>query len=164
MGPSGCGIATTRGVAVRHGNSWTAFTTEDGLVSNISAGEAFWADSDGSVWLGTAGGLSHYRPGNEGPLAPLAATPIIARLDLNVPSRTILAEFSSLNYKAEQLVRFAYRLDEGPWTDSVERSISIAGLGPGTHRLEVRCRVRDGPFSPGTAASQFRVEPMWWET
>src|SRR5271169_6240058 len=80
--------------------------------------------------------------------AALAASPIIARLDLNVPSRTVRAEFSSLNYKAEQLVRFAYRLDAGPWTDAVERSISIAGLGPGTHTLEVRCRVRDDPFSP----------------
>ena len=71
------------GVTVRHGNSWTAFTTEDGLVSNICAGEAFWGDLDGSVWLGTGGGLSHYHPGNNGPLLPLAASPIIARLNLN---------------------------------------------------------------------------------
>ncbi len=152
------------GATVRHGNSWTAFTTEDGLVSNVCAGEAFWADSDGSVWLGTGGGLSHYRPGNESPLVPLAATPIIARLDWNTEARTVRAEFSSLNYKAEQLVQFAYRLDAGPWTDSPERSISIAGLGPGTHRLEVRCRVRDDPVSPEIATSQFRVEPRWWET
>ena len=61
-------------------------------------------------------------------------------------------EFSTLNYKAEQLVRFAYRLDDEPWTDSVERNISISGLGPGRHRLEVRCRVRDDPFSPRIAA------------
>jgi signal transduction histidine kinase/streptogramin lyase len=152
------------GATVRHGNSWTAFTTEDGLVSNICAGEAFWADTDGSVWLGTGGGLSHYRPGNKGPLVPLAASPIISRLDLNEETRTVRAEFSSLNYKAEQLVQFAYRLDTGHWTDSVERSISIAGMGPGTHTLEVRCRVRDDPYSPEIATSRFRVEPRWWET
>ena len=83
---------------------------------------------------------------------------------INQPTRLIRAEFSSLNYKAEQLVRFAYRLDQAPWTDSVERNISIRGLGPGTHRLEVRSRVRDGSFSPQIAAAEFRVDPIWSET
>ncbi len=155
---------TTNGVAVLHSDTWTTFTTEDGLVSNDCDGEAFWADTDGGVWLGTSGGLAHYFPRNGVALGPLIAYPTVARLEINQPARLIRAEFSSLNYKAEQLVRFAYRLDQGPWTDSVERNISITGLGPGSHRLEVRCRVRDGPFSPGIAAAEFRLEPVWRET
>jgi hypothetical protein len=63
-----------------------------------------------------------------------------------------------------QLAHFAYRLDDEPWSDSLERNISIAGLGPGRHRLEVRCRVRDGPFSPRIAAAEFQVKPTWRET
>ena len=155
---------STNGVAVLHGNIWTRFTTEDGIVSNDCDGEAFWADTDGGVWLGTSGGLAHYRSGNGAPPGPLIAYPTISRLEINQPIRLIRAEFSSLNYKAEQLVRFAYRLDQASWTDSVERNISISGLGPGRHRLEVRCRVRDGPFSPGIAAAEFRLEPRWRET
>ena len=62
------------------------------------------------------------------------------------------------------MVRFAYRVDEGPWTDSVDRNISLGGLGPGIHLLEVRCRVRDGPFSQAIAAAEFRLEPRWNET
>lgn len=132
-------------MAVLHGNTWTTFTTEDGLVSNDCDGEAFWADSDGGVWLGTSGGLAHYRSGNGVPPGPLIAYPTIARLEINQPARLVRAEFSSLNYKAEQLVRFGYRLDKEPWTDSAERNMSISGLGPGRHRLEIRCRFATAP-------------------
>ena len=58
---------SANGVAVRRGDTWTTFTTEDGLVWNDCDGEAFWADADGSVWLGTSGGLAHYHSGNGGP-------------------------------------------------------------------------------------------------
>jgi ligand-binding sensor domain-containing protein len=155
---------STNGVAVLHGNTWTTFTTEDGLVSNDCDGEAFWADTDGGVWLGTSDGLAHYRAGNGVLPAPLIAYPKITRLEINEQTRLIRAEFSSLNYKAEQLVGFAYRLGQAPWTDSLDRGISISGLGPGGHRLEVRCRVRNGPFFPGIAAAEFRLEPKWRET
>ncbi len=153
---------SANGVEVRRGETWMAYTTEDGLVWNDCDGEAFWADQDGGVWLGTSGGLSHYHSG--GPKAPLVADPTITGLELIEPRRLIRAQFSTLNYKAEQLVHFAYRLDDEPWTDSAERNISIAGLGPGKHRLEVRCRVRDGPFSPRIAAAEFQVKPTWRET
>jgi PAS domain S-box-containing protein len=155
---------SANGAAVLRGKTWTTFTTEDGLVWNDCDGEAFWADADGSVWLGTSGGLAHYRSGKGGLPAPLIADPIIARLEVTQRPRQIRAEFSTLNYRAEQLVRFAYRLDDAPWTDAVERNIVITGLGPGAHRLEVRGRVRDGPFSPRIAFAEFPVEPMWRET
>jgi signal transduction histidine kinase len=152
------------GVGVRHGDTWTTYTTEDGLVWNDCDGEAFWADADGGVWIGTSGGLSHYHPENGDLKAPQVADPTITRLELVKPDRLIRAEFSTMNYKAERLAHFAYRLDDEPWSDSVERNISIAGLGPGKHRLEVRCRVRDGPFSPRIATAEFQVKPTWRET
>ncbi len=157
-------LGSMNGVSVLHDGAWTTLTTEDGLVSNDCDGEAFWADADGGVWLGTSGGLAHYRSGNRVPPGPLIAYPTIVRLEIDQPARLIRAEFSSLNYTAEQLVRFAYRLDQAPWTDSVDRSISISGLGPGTHRLDVRCRVRDGPFPPEIASAEFLLEPRWTET
>jgi len=152
------------GVAVLNGRSWTYLTAEDGLIWNDTDGEAFWADADGSVWIGTSAGLSHYRPPNGAPQGPPVADPVITRLEITHRPRLVQASFSSLNYKSEQLVRFAYRLDGGPWSDAAERSISFAGLGPGKHRLEVRSRVRSGPHSAIVAAAEFRVEPMWWET
>jgi signal transduction histidine kinase/DNA-binding response OmpR family regulator len=154
---------TAKGVSVLSANSWTEMSTEDGLVWNDCDGEAFWADSDGSVWIGTSGGLAHYRPRSVAPGVP-AADPIISALKVSQRPRFVRAEFSSLNYKFEQLVHFAYRLDDGLWTETAERVVSIAGLGPGHHRLEIRSHIRDAPVSPRIAAVDFQIEPMWFET
>ena len=156
----------TNGVSVLSGNTWTRFTTEDGLVWNDCDGEAFWSDPDGDVWLGTSGGLTHYHAQNGGgsPPGKLAADPIIAQWEISEPARLLRAELSSLNYVAEQLVHFAYRLDKAPWTDASARNISIGGLASGKHRLQVRSRVRDGPFSAHIAQIEFQVKPLWTET
>jgi PAS domain S-box-containing protein len=155
---------STNGVTVLHDNTWTTLTTEDGLVSNDCDGEAFWGDRDGGVWLGTSDGLAHYRSKTGVPPPPLSAKPIIGRIEIDQSTRLIRAEFSTLNFQAEQLVHFAYRLDQAQWTDLMERNLSMSGLGPGGHRLEVRCRVRDGPFSASIAAAEFRLEPRWSES
>jgi signal transduction histidine kinase/ActR/RegA family two-component response regulator len=155
---------SANGVSVLEGGSWSYLSTEDGLIWNDTDGEAFWADPDGSVWIGTSGGLAHYRPPSGRSMRPAVADPVITRLEINQRARVVRAEFSSLSYKAEQLVRFAYRLDEDRWTDTTERTISFAGLGPGGHRLEVQSRVRNGPVSAKVAVAEFHVEPKWWET
>jgi len=151
------------GVAVLRANAWTQMSTEDGLIWNDCDGEAFWADSDGSVWIGTSAGLAHYRPRSAPRVAP-AADPVITELEVSQRPRVVRAEFSSLNYEYEQLVRFAYRLDGGLWTDTAERVVSFAGLGPGRHQLEIRSHIREGPVSPTIAAAEFQIEPMWFET
>ncbi len=129
---------SANGVSVLDGGSWRYLSTEDGLIWNDTDGEAFWADPDGSVWIGTSGGLAHYRPPGGRLSGPPVADPVITRLEIDQKSRVVRAEFSSLSYKNEQLVRFAYRLDGEHWTDTTERIISFAGLGPGRHRLEIR--------------------------
>ena len=92
------------------------------------------------------------------------ADPVITRVEIEQTPRVVRAEFSSLSFRSEQLVRFAYRLDGEPWTDTTERIISFAGLGPGRHRLEIRSRVRDEPVSAKVAVAEFRIEPKWFET
>jgi signal transduction histidine kinase/CheY-like chemotaxis protein/ligand-binding sensor domain-containing protein len=154
---------TANGVFVLRNGSWSQFTTEDGLIWNDCDGEAFWADPDGGVWIGTSGGLSHFRPPSGKPLVPVA-DPIVTSLEIRKDPRMVRGSFSSLSYKYEEMVRFAYRLDDGPWMETQERSISFAGLGPGTHNLEVRSRIRDGPYSPKLASTKFYLEPLWWES
>jgi signal transduction histidine kinase/ActR/RegA family two-component response regulator len=155
---------SSEGVSILAGGSWMRMSMEDGLIWNDTDGEAFWADADGSVWIGTSGGLAHYRPPAGGPPGPPAADPVITRLEVGQKSRVVRVEFSSLSYKSEQLVRFAYRLDGERWTGATERVISIAGLAAGRHRLEIRSQVRDGPYSAKLAVAEFSVDPKWWET
>jgi signal transduction histidine kinase/CheY-like chemotaxis protein/streptogramin lyase len=155
---------SANGVSVLDNGSWRYMSTEDGLIWNDTDGEAFWADPDGSVWIGTSGGLAHYRPPGGHIPEPPAADPIVTALKVDQKSRVVRVEFSSLNYKSEHLVRFAYRLDGEHWTDTTERGISFAGLSPGSHRLEIQARVRNGPPSQKVALAEFQVEPLWWET
>jgi signal transduction histidine kinase/ActR/RegA family two-component response regulator len=155
---------SANGVSVLVNGSWKYLSAEDGMIWNDTDGEAFWADPDGSVWIGTSGGLAHYRPPSGGlALAPVA-DPVITRLEIGQKSRVVRVEFASLSYKSEQLVHFAYRLDGERWTETMDRVISFAGVSPGKHRLEVRSRVRNGPFSAKVAAAEFQLEPKWWET
>ena len=154
---------SAKGVSVLSGGSWRYFTTEDGLIWNDTDGEAFWADPDGGIWIGTSGGLAHYRSPDGGSSGPRDADPVITGLAIDRKSRVVRAEFSSLSYKSEQLVAFVYRLDGGPWTDTRDRVLSIAGLAPGPHRLEVESRVRNGPVATKVAAADFEIEPRWWE-
>jgi hypothetical protein len=66
-------------------------------------GEAFWADPDGSIWIGTSGGLAHYRSPGGGSSGPRVADPVITGLAIDQKSRVVRAEFSLLSYKSEQL-------------------------------------------------------------
>ena len=154
---------SANGVSYLADGTWTYLSAEDGLVWNDTDGDAFWADADGSVWIGTSGGLAHYRPPGNGRGELPVAAPVISRLEMDQKSRVVRAQISTLSFKSEQLVRFTYRLDGGRWSETTERIVSIAGLGPGRHRLEVRSRVRDGPFSVKVAA-EFSIVPQWWET
>jgi ligand-binding sensor domain-containing protein len=152
---------SANGASVLEGGKWRFLSTEDGMIWNDTDGEAFWADADGSVWIGTSGGLAHYRPPSRYSSKPPVAEPFISNFALNQKSRSARAEFSTLNYKLEQLVTFAYRLDGGYWADTSERIVSFAGLAPGPHRLEVRSRVRgggaDGAIGGETVRGECRV-------
>jgi len=154
---------TDKGVQVLGRGSWTQYSTEDGLLWDDCDGEAFWADSDRSVWIGTSGGLAHFRPRPEAG-ASVRADPIVSSLEIRRQPRLARVSFSSLDFLHEQLMRFSYRLDGGPWTDAAERAISIDGIGPGRRRIEVRSQVRNGPFSEKLAVAEFRVPPFWWES
>ena len=155
---------SANGVSVLADGFWRNLSTEDGLIWNDTDGEAFWADADGSVWIGTSGGLAHYRP-------PQAAADGSAgrRSDhyragdrsefAGRHSRVLLAQLQKRATGALWVPAGRGALDRHP-----RAIISIAGLGPGRHRLEIRSRVREGPFSPKLAVAEFRVEPQWWET
>ncbi len=152
------------GVFVLQDKSWTHLTTEDGLAWNDCDGEAFWADADGSVWVGTSAGLAHFQPENADRIEPLVTDPVITSLELRHNPRLARIAFSSLSFRSEQLAHFAYRLDSEPWTETVDRTVSIAGLSPGRHRAEVKSWVRRNTSSARTVSADFQVLSMWWET
>ncbi len=113
---------TDRGVDTYDGKRWRHYDQQDGLIWDDCDGGSFLADADGSVWIGTSGGLSHFRPAtNSLPEAPprieITAAQVAGRqADLSqtiiVPPNqpNLLAEFAALTFLHEGAVQFRYRL------------------------------------------------------
>ena len=56
-----------RGVDLYDGKSWRSLTRDDGLIWNDIAAKAFFADNDGSFWIGTGAGVSRIRTSRQCP-------------------------------------------------------------------------------------------------
>src|SRR5450432_2298693 len=55
---------TERGVDMWDGTGWSHYDSSNGLVWDDCNLNAFAAEADGTVWIGTSGGLSRFRPGS----------------------------------------------------------------------------------------------------
>ncbi|MCX6629530.1 MAG: triple tyrosine motif-containing protein [Candidatus Solibacter sp.] len=169
---------TDNGVAVRSSAGWTVYTHEDGLVWDDCAANAFLAEPDGAVWIGTLKGLSRYRPGDRA--APRMAPPVVVtalhfgdragdpEVHSQVPfrDRDLVATFAGLSFLSEKNIRFRYRLEglDRRWTETGEREARYPSLPSGSYRFQVAARLADGPWSPAPATVSFRIVPPWWAT
>ena len=168
-------VGTDNGVRVFDGRSWHYFNHSDGLLWNDCVSNAFFADGDGSVWIGTSQGLSHFRPsGAEDSAAPPVAI-IWAQLGAErfdvaenpaVPYRSRLLQvgFAGLTYRNEERVRFRYRLAgmHDDWIETDQRKAEYPVLEPGAYTFEVMARARAGWSTPARFA--FQIVPPWWQT
>jgi diguanylate cyclase (GGDEF)-like protein len=169
-------VGTEHGVDLWEDGFWRHYDIGDGLVWNDCNLHAFAHDSDGSVWIGTSGGLSHFRPQREnGPDLPLKVVftaLLMGRRDLSTESATtfktrsnsLIARFAVLNVSRENGVMFRYRMQGGntPWTETEQSELLFAELAPGEYRLEVEVQDDDGVWSGQAARFVFRVLPPWY--
>ncbi len=173
-------VGTDHGLDVFDGAGWRHFSQQDGLLWDDMVLGAFMADRDGSVWVGTQRGLSHFLP-RRGQQAtqPLPARILSVQLgsraaDPTFPGkakpseRTLRVEFSALTFRASRAVSFRYRLlglnDE--WIETDQRNAIFPNLGPGSYVLEVAARDSASGWSPEPARWMFEVTPApretWW--
>ena len=171
-------MGTDNGVAVRSTVGWTVFTHEDGLVWDDCAANAFLADSDGSVWIGTLKGLSRYSPSARP--APRVVPPVVITAlrfgersgnpevysEIPFRDRDFLVTFAGLSFLSEKNIRFRYRLDglDDRWIETAQREARYPNLSPGSYRLQVAARNAGGPWSAVPATVSFRIVPPWWAT
>ncbi len=169
---------TERGVDVWDGARWSHYDMNDGLVWDDCNLNAFADEPDGTVWIGTSGGLSRFKPlRRHAPDAPL--TVVFIRLangqkdvsGLRNPSfgnqaNSLIARYSALNAPSQSEVIFRYRLGgtSSNWTETTQRELHFANLGPGAYRLEVDARSSDGGWSGHGAEFAFRILTPWYLT
>lgn len=170
---------TDNGLAVRAAGKWRSYTYEDGLVWNDCAANSFLAEADGSVWIGTLKGLSHFRPAGavtQIPPPPVSITSVqfgyrqamSGTSEFQVPfrDRDFRVTFAGLSFVTEKNLRFRYRLAglDDHWVESILREARYTNLSPGSYHFEVEARSGTGAWSPRPAVVSFAVIPPWWAT
>ncbi len=168
-------LGEDQGVQVFDGQSWRRYTVENGLIWNDVDAEAFFEDVDGSVWLGTSGGLSHFHvPVSNSVLPPRPPIFISASYgDRNLLKGTphlqwrrspFTVALASLALRNERGIKFRYRLIglEPDWVETSEREIRYPALSPRSYRFEAMAVDEDtGLISPVNSLG-FTVTPPWW--
>ncbi|MGC2660156.1 MAG: two-component regulator propeller domain-containing protein [Bryobacteraceae bacterium] len=170
-------VGTDSGVDRFDGALWKHYGQPDGLIWN-DINNAFFADTDGSVWIGTSRGLSHFyaeRPKPPPPAPPVFITTLRwgrKMLDLKPQSRApycdcqLLVDFASPTFINERGVRFRYRLLglQNDWTETAQRQAGYASLAPGNYTFEVAVRAADKTWSATPASIRLRILPRWHQT
>jgi diguanylate cyclase (GGDEF)-like protein len=175
---------TERGVDMWDGVRWSHYDSSDGLTWDDCNLNAFASEADGTVWIGTSGGLSRYRPDTHrlGEFSPKVVFTklVMGRKDVSgernpsvgIHSNSLTARYSVLNASGANRVIFRYRLipANDTWTETTQRGLEFAELAPGAFRLEVEARDSDGVWggagSGNSAAFSFKIMTpwyrMWW--
>ena len=169
---------TDRGVRVLEKGLWSNITTNDGLVWDDCDVNGFAAEPDGTVWIGTSGGLAHYTPPAHAPPA-YPSSVVFTRLTLgnkyvtpadrpvvDHKSNELIAQYSDLNFTRGSALQFRYRLLPlfSEWRSTDRRELEFPGLPPGSFQLEIQVRDRSGNWSAQSAVFNFEITPPWYRT
>jgi len=149
----------------------------DGLVTDDMNQNAFLAEPDGTVWLGTSRGLVRYTPGVPAgahlppPVVLLEAWAGNRRLDPSQPARLgrderdVRLSWAALTFVEPRRVRYRYRLS-GFDASGVETNLGevrFTALPSGSYRFEVTATSAAGVPSAAPAVFAFTVSRAWWE-
>ncbi|MCX6627084.1 MAG: ATP-binding protein, partial [Candidatus Solibacter sp.] len=170
-------VGTDMGVDRYDGRGWRHLDKADGLAVNDCDHNSFYDDDDGSVWIGTSKGLTHFlHPATAAPRpveAPVVLTwlrlgdiaaPLTGGVEVPYARRSFSAGFAALTFVNEHSVTFRHRLLglDPTWTETRQPEAHYAGLPPGQFSLEVQAGTAPGKWNPATARVSFRVLPPWW--
>jgi diguanylate cyclase (GGDEF)-like protein len=169
-------VGEDAGLTLYDGHHWRSFTQDDGLIWDDLDAYALSEGEDGSLWIGTSGGLAHalspqdsYTGAPQAPVISQVAfgNRILAegdKVDWKPAPLTIL--IASLSFRDHRHIHFRYRLEglEQEWVDTADRTVRYARLDPGTYRFDV-ARVDDsGELVSPVSAMTFQITPRWWQS
>ncbi len=171
---------TDQGAAIFDGQNWLRFDVDDGLAGNDTEAFSFLPDHDGSVWIGTAGGMTHIRDPDRllHPRERLDLRIASAKLgdhlldvdhESSVPWRADAAldvRFTSHNYSRSPRTEFRYRLVglSSRWFGSRSPELHLPALDGGHYKLEIMAVDAPHARQSDIVTMSFEVMPPWWRT
>ena len=167
---------TDQGLDVWDGSAWSRYDRRDGLVWDDCDLNGFAAEPDGSVWIGTSGGLARFTPPK---LTARIFTPDViytrivlgnkevdagTRPSADHASNTLNIRFSALTFAREGSVLFRYRMPplSDAWHETQQHELQFDGLDPGKYRMEIMARDGWGRWSAKPTAFSFEIQAPWW--
>ena len=169
-------VGTDSGIDVFNGAEWRHAGEEDGLVWNDTDSGAFFADPDGSVWIGTSGGLSHLLH----PALLFAKEPLEVQLShvklgalelkrgvrstVNWGHYPLVFHVASPDFARGQAIRYRYQLtgvDDAP-QETEENDIRYSFVPDGRHRLVVTAIDAANHRVSEQQVLEFTIRPPWW--
>lgn len=169
---------TDAGVVVFDGKAWRRFDFHDGLASNDTLANAFYADPRGSIWVGTSGGLTHVT----NPEALVRVIPIDLRitrpllgskaLDGDAPKRPwepdtgLTLRLAQFNFGRTGLgyIRARLRGLDDTWHFTRSHDFSYPALGPGVYTFEATAFDPEHGQVSEVAHLSFEILPPWWQS
>jgi len=165
------------GVTFLEGKTWHVVTQPDGLVWNDTDDQAFLEDKDGSVWIGTSGGLSHlldpsyYTKPASIELTSLSATFGDRSLNTNAASslpwrKAPLVLNLATPFRDGGTFKLRYRLAglEDRWVDTTSREIRYAQVPPGSYTFEALATDPALGQDSNVYRIPFVIRPPWWRS
>jgi signal transduction histidine kinase/CheY-like chemotaxis protein/ligand-binding sensor domain-containing protein len=163
------------GVTFLDGRTWHVLTQQDGLVWNDTDDQAFFEDRDGSIWIGTSGGLSHlldpsyYSKPAALKLNALSATFGDRNLDPNAAShlpwrKAPLVIDLATPFRDGGTFKLRYRLAglEDRWVNTTSREIRYAQLQPGSYTFEAVATDPALGQDSNVYRIPFVISSPWW--
>ena len=167
-------IGTDRGVNILDGGRLKSLTIGDGLIWNVCSSHAFLAQPDGSVWIGTALGVSHLLH----PDALLRRGSFAASIEsmeydnrqlaneeqLRWGNGALLVHFAALTTRDTQSMVYHYKLGSEKAVTTTAPMARFERLDPGSYTLTLVAEDRgQGVFSTPVSV-RFTLAPPWWRS
>ena len=173
-------------------NSFTNYTSNDGLLSNDYNINSAFRDKEGVLYFGNFQGIDYFNPSDiiinknvpslyltDFKLFNESVTPnedksplkkVISKTDkltLNSKQSVFTIEYSSINYTRPEKNEYAYYLEgyEDSWNYvGKKRSATYTNLDPGDYTFKLKAANNDGIWSESSLNLRIAILPPWWKT
>jgi diguanylate cyclase (GGDEF)-like protein len=171
-------LGTDAGLLVWNGQEWRQFTQESGLIWNDVNQGTITVAADGSLWIGTSGGIAHLlHPERAFDPVPLSAEvtsiergnqsyPVAAGIELPWSQLPISFHLSSPAMRNRSQLAFEYRIGDShsDWIESRDGVAVFSSLPPGNYTFTAMARNLGLNSQSPAIRINVRILPPWWRT
>jgi diguanylate cyclase (GGDEF)-like protein len=169
-------LGTDSGMVVWNGSRWRHLNQESGLIWNDVDQGGLSLSQDGSMWIGTSGGLTHLlHPEQIFQSSPVTASITSIRRgdasysggnEITLPWASVPLRFqiSSPAMRNRSELVFRYRMEglQPDWIEATDGVAAFAGLSPGEYTFEAMAQNTALDASSTPVFLRVKILPPWW--